>query len=55
MFNMSRYNEKEADLLDKLIRSVLMAAAERIIISKKQSGVLLGRIKNKANNNKLKG
>ena len=52
VFNMSRYNEKEADSLDKLIRSALIIAAERIIIPTKQNRILLSKIKSQSKNSK---
>lgn len=48
---MTRYDEREADYIDKLIRSALCAAAERLIISKEKKYELLNRIKKQKNKN----
>ena len=45
---MTRYNEKEADYIDRLIHSALKEASERMLVSDEQKRELLNRIKNKA-------
>lgn len=45
---MTRYDENEADYIDRLVRSALKAAAERMTVPKEQKLEMLNRIKNKA-------
>lgn len=45
MLNMNQYNEKEADSMDRLIRSALIAAAEKLPVPKKRKLELLKKIK----------
>ncbi len=52
MFKMNHYDEANADSLDKLIRAALLAAAERLRSSQKQSFTLLNRIKRERYNRK---
>lgn len=52
MFKMNHYDEAKADSLDKLIRAALLAAAERLRGSQKQSFTLLNRIKRECYNRK---
>lgn len=52
MFKMNHYDEAKADSLDKLIRAALLAAAERLRGSQKQSFTLLSRIKRECYNRK---